>query len=174
MRHAKFEVLLKQLAVARAPINYKIRRELINYLIFFASIFALFSRSHSTFDFFLDNTDSLFALSSYWLIQFTCEMYSMWQMLQRFCSMVKLMDQKLEKVAKLFTTSVLLLNVSYLSNTIKCVLWRTSIFQTQANLSFSTVPQRTLPICLKYNNSIDSFFFIWESSFSPKNWKNTQ
>ena len=34
----------------------------INYLICFASIFALFSRSHSTFDFFLDNTDSLFAL----------------------------------------------------------------------------------------------------------------
>ena len=35
----------------------------INYLIFFASIVALFSRSHSTFDFFfVDNTDSLFAL----------------------------------------------------------------------------------------------------------------
>ena len=96
-------------------------------------------------------------------------MYSMWRMLQRFCLMVKLMYQKLEKVAKLFTISVLLLNVSYLTNTIKCVFWRTSIFQPQANLSFSTVPRRTLSAYLfevqKQNWIV---VFIWESSFSPK------
>ena len=35
-------------------------------------------------------------------------------------------------------------------------------------------PSKDSAYHLKYNNSIDSFLFIWESSFSPQNWNNTQ
>ena len=103
--------------------------------------------------------------SSYWLIQFTCEMYSMWQMLQRFCLMVKLMYQILEKVAKLFTITILLLNVFLSFKYEKMCIFEGQVSSKHKQIWAFLRPLKDSAICLKYNNSIDSLFLFGNHHF---------
>jgi len=140
----------------------------INYLIFFASIFALFSRSHSTFDFLLDNTDSLFAL----FLILVNPIY-VWDVFNVTIVTTFLFDGEID-VPKIGKSRETFYN-QYI--TPGCFL----IFQTRENLYFEGqvsskhkqnwafyCPSKTLPIRLKYNNSIDLLFLFGNHLFPPK------